>query len=326
MRRALAAAVAALSIGAASLTLAVGPQPSPPPDAVAADDRPHDGSPVAVGRGIVDVDGGIVQLAASRDGVVRSVLVEEGEHVRSGQVLAVLDDRAAALALAVAEAELAEARAGVDPIAIRESAAAREHARLTTLARSDAVSRRALDEAVDALRLARSDLAAQRAAVATAVAREAAARHEMDERTVRAPSDGTIVRRLARPGDGVSTLSVTTLFWLAPDGPPIVRAEIEESFADRVRPGMPAKVVFESDESRDLGARVTRVGRAFGPRRVTVHDPRDRADVRVIEVILALDAPAADLPLGQRMIVRIGGGDDGASGAPPESAAAARAR
>lgn len=271
---------------------------------------------VAVARGIVDVEGGIVQLAASRDGVVQAVLVEEGERVRSGQALAVLDDRTARLALAVANAELAQAEATLAPLEIREAAALRERDRLLPLARSEAVSRKALDQASDALRLARSELAAQRAAVETARARRDSAEHEIAQRTVRAPTEGTVVRRLARPGDGVSTLNVTTLFWLAPSTPAIVRAEIEESFAERIRPGMAAEVVAESDESRALAARVVRVGRAFGPRRVTVHDPRDRADVRVLEVILAFAEAPAEALLGQRVIVRFRDVHDPVSAAP----------
>ena len=280
------------------------PAGAPPADAPGARDGR---SAVAVARGIVDVEGGIVQLAASRDGVVQEVIVEEGEKVRAGQPLAVLDDRAARLSLAVATAELSQAEAAIAPIEVREAAAAREYERLLPLARTEAVSRKALDQAGDALRLARSELAAQRAAVETARARRAAAEHEIAQRTVRAPSDGVIVRRLARAGDGVSTLNVTTLFWLAPSTPPIVRAEIEESFADRVRPGMAAEIAAESDESRVFPARVVRVGRAFGPRRVTVHDPRDRADVRVLEVILGAGDVPPDVPLGQRVIVRFEG-------------------
>lgn len=268
---------------------------------------PSESDAVAVARGIVDVEGGIVQLAASRDGVVQEVLVEEGEKVAAGQPLAVLEDRAARLALAVASAELSQAEAAIAPIEVREAAAEREYERLLLLASSEAVSRKALDQASDALRLARSELAAQRAAVETARARRAASEHEIAQRTVRAPSDGVIVRRLARAGDGVSTLNVTTLFWLAPTTPPIVRAELEESFASRVREGMTAEVFAESDEARVFSARVLRVGRAFGPRRVTVHDPRDRADVRVLEVILGLGEAPAGVPLGQRVIVRFTG-------------------
>ena len=46
-----------------------------------------------------------------------------------------------------------------------------------------------------------------------------------------APADGAIVRRLVRPGDGVSTLNVTPLFWFAPGTNAIVRAEADETVA-----------------------------------------------------------------------------------------------
>ncbi len=277
---------------------------------------PHGAGPdapaVAVARGMIDVEGGIVQLAASRDGIVREVRVEEGEHVVTGQTLAVLDDRASRLALAVASAELSEAEAALAPIEVRLEAAERERARLVALAQSSTVARKAVDEASDAARLARAELDAQRKSVATIRARHEAAEHEIDQRTIRAPSDGVIVRRLARAGDGVSTLNVTTLFWLAPSTPPVVRAEIEESFAAAVHPGMSAEVVCEGDESRVLEARVLRVGRAFGPRRITVHDPRDRSDVRVVEAILTPQT-LPDVPLGQRVIVRFRADDASAA-------------
>jgi multidrug efflux pump subunit AcrA (membrane-fusion protein) len=40
----------------------------------------------ASARGRVDIEGGVVRLAARRDGVIQSVLVEEGAHVRSGDL------------------------------------------------------------------------------------------------------------------------------------------------------------------------------------------------------------------------------------------------
>jgi multidrug efflux pump subunit AcrA (membrane-fusion protein) len=48
---------------------------------------------VAIGRGRVDIDGGLIQIAAQRDGVVVEVFVEEGANVKAGQLLARLDDR-----------------------------------------------------------------------------------------------------------------------------------------------------------------------------------------------------------------------------------------
>src|SRR5512139_3993505 len=47
---------------------------------------------VAISNGKADVEGGIIQVAARTSGVVREVLVQEGQDVVKGQVLARLED------------------------------------------------------------------------------------------------------------------------------------------------------------------------------------------------------------------------------------------
>ena len=46
----------------------------------------------AIANGKVDVEGGIIQIAARRGGVVREVLVQEGDRVVAGQILARQED------------------------------------------------------------------------------------------------------------------------------------------------------------------------------------------------------------------------------------------
>lgn len=259
-----------------------------------------------VARGLVDADGGLVQIAASRDGVVRSVAADEGDRVRKGETLLVIDDRAARSELAVAEAELAQAAAALEAIGVRRNAAAREVVRYRRLVSTNAAAQIRLDEYLDQLRLADADLELQQAAINTARARRDAAATEVVERTVQAPVDGVVLRRQVRAGDGVSTLNVTTLFWLAPATRLVVRAEVEELGAEAVGVGEPAEVVVEDDALRRYPARVAQVGQAFIPRRSTLYDPRERADVRVVEAIVHFDNPPP-LRLGQRVIVRFRG-------------------
>src|SRR5947209_2330789 len=47
---------------------------------------------VAIANGKADVEGGVIQVAARTSGVVREVLVQEGDQVTKGQVLARLED------------------------------------------------------------------------------------------------------------------------------------------------------------------------------------------------------------------------------------------
>lgn len=256
-------------------------------------------------RGIIDVDGGLVQIAAQRDGVVREVFVEEGQAVMQNQPLVVIDDQAARVQIAVATAQRRERLATVKVATVRVETARRERDRLAPLARSRAVPQKSFDDAEAELRAATAELGLRNAEADTAEAQLRSAEYEREVRTIRAPSHGTIVRRLVRPGDGLSTLNVTPLFWFAPATERIIRAEIDEQFSGSVQEGQLATFALEVSQDRVAGrGRVVRLGRAYGPRRATTYEPRERADVRVLEAILAFDGEPPSVPLGQRVIVR----------------------
>lgn len=258
----------------------------------------------AMARGLVDVEGGIIKLAASRDGIVREVRVEEGDRVEAGQVLAVQEDRSARLNLQVAEAECEEVRAKLVLLEARLTAAERERRRIEPLAAKGAAAQQELHERADRVRFLNAEIAATEAQLRTAEARKSAAAYEVEQRTIRAPVDGWIVRRQARPGDGASTLNVTTLFWFVPDTPRIVRAEVEEQFVAALQVGMTAEIVPEADETKVFQGKVVRIGQIHGPKRPVAYDPKERADVRVVESVLALADAERELLLGQRVMVR----------------------
>src|ERR1700676_5736829 len=59
-----------------------------------------------IANGKVDIEGGVVEIAARRFGVIKDVLVHEGEVVKKGQVVARQEDRDAILAIDTARATL----------------------------------------------------------------------------------------------------------------------------------------------------------------------------------------------------------------------------
>lgn len=256
---------------------------------------------VASAKGRIDIEGGAVRLAARRDGVIDKVLVEEGARVRAGQILATLDDALAQRGLDLARSEVQQAERQVVTARIRRAAADREMTRLEPLAGNDTITRQDLDRAEDEQALARAEMASLQAGVDTAIKRVAIAQREVEERLVRAPMDGQIIQRQARPGNGVSTLNVTPLFLFAPDAPRIVRAELEERFLEVVKPAQRAEIVLEADPARRWTGRVLRIGNVVG-QRTPSDDPAERQDNRVVEIVIAVDA--RDLLIGQRVIVR----------------------
>jgi HlyD family secretion protein len=257
----------------------------------------------AIARGRVDIEGGTIRLAAQREGLISEVLVEEGAFVRKGDVLARLDTTAAELGVALAQAELDVASSHVPLIELRLEAARREFNRLMPLARSNAVSRRERDQAGDQVAALERELATAGLQVVAAERRLANQVHEIEARTIRAPLDGRIVRRSAKPGDGASTSTVTELFVLAPTAPRIVRAELDEQMVDAVRPGQEAEIVFEFDSSRVFTGRVLRIGEVFGVAR-NRDDPNAMQDTRVVELVVSIENGDA-LRIGQRVLVQV---------------------
>lgn len=257
----------------------------------------------AIARGRIDIEGGTIRLAAQREGLISEVLVEEGAFVRKGDVLARLDTTAAELGVAMAQAELDVARSQVPLVELRLKAARREYGRQARLARSNAVSQRERDQASDQVEALERELVTAGLQVVAAERRLANQVHEIEARTIRAPLDGRIVRRSAKPGDGASTSTVTELFVLAPTAPRIVRAELDEQMVDAVRVGQEADIMFEYDSSRVFKGRVLRIGEVFGVSR-NRDDPNVMQDTRVVELVTSIEDGDA-LRIGQRVLVQV---------------------
>ncbi len=201
------------------------------------------------------------------------VMVDQGDKITKGQLLARLDDAELKQQVEMAEAALAAAR----QTAVRVSAdlarseavleqAKLEHERLTRLVATRAVSQSDLDKASEAMRVAEADLSRSKAAIAEAhgqiVVAEKTARYHKERLAfteIRAPYDGLVIRRDRDAGEivvpGASLMKVISLdeIW--------VRAWIDETVIASLAVGQPARVLFRSHPGRIYPARVKRMGR-----------------------------------------------------------------
>jgi multidrug resistance efflux pump len=255
---------------------------------------------VAVAKGVVDAEGGLISVRAPRDGVITALNVEVGDHATAGQPLAGLEARQAFLALDATTAEIADRRAQVEVATARAQGAEREAGRLARLAAQDAATRQDADQAATNAAVARGEQHQAEQGLRAAEAKRRLDAYEVEVRTVRAPVAGTIVRRDAVAGAFVNAAG--PLFLLEPDGRRVVRAELDEAFADKVRPGASAVVTPEFREGQSFHARVLRVSDVLSAASLG-EEPGARTDTRVVSVLLALDA-APTLRIGQRVLVR----------------------
>ena len=272
----------------------------------------------AVARGKIDIEGGLLKLSMPRDGVVAEIKVHEGDRVKKGQLLAMLDTEPSKLAVTSAEAEQKQAQAQADLLESRMKAADQRAERLEAAAKAGAGDAQSADDAREASRQLQGELTNARANAALAAQKLAGARYELAQRSLLAPVDGEIVQRLIQPGASASPQGGAA-FVLLPEQPRLVRAELNESFVRAVSPGMRAEVVDDSGSGMpNLGAHVLRIGTVFGASALE-DDPLVRANTRTVECVLAFDQPPpASARIGQRVLVRFSAGDAGAKNAEPK--------
>lgn len=312
-------------------------------DASATDDDAEEG---VVCTGFVDLEHGVRSLAPLRPGRVAAILAHETQHVEAGApILRLEDDDAkfqlaeAEAALEAAEAQLAEARNLAERQRARlaqqqaaiEAAGFRLHAARDTLRHKEAQLKdnlasaqdiaAARDEikALEALQRAEQEKLAEIKTVDPALVLRKAqadakrartlrdqARHQLDECTLKAPTAGTVHRLTVGVGDIVTGNPAQPVVRFCPDETPLVRAEVNQEFADRVKVGQTARVKDDAHGGRSWRGKVRRVAAWFGQRRPTSQDPSQYTDVRMVECSIDIDPGQPPLRIGQRMRVMIG--------------------
>ncbi|MBS0292998.1 MAG: efflux RND transporter periplasmic adaptor subunit [Proteobacteria bacterium] len=260
-------------------------------------------TPVAVARGKVEVEGGLLELAPATSGVVQQVLVKEGQQVNKGQPLLRLvgDDLQAEQAVARSELQLAQARAKAK--AARLPALRRALDRWQAAVREGAADPQNRDEAAQALQDAQAEADLAQSEVRVSQAKLQQQQTQQRRLELRAPEAGVAVRVAAQPGTAVS--SGATAVVLLPARPLLVRAELNESFVNAVRVGMRASVVADSDaggaQQALPDARVLRISPVYGQARL--QDDALRGPVRVVDCLLAFDEVPQGARVGQNVRV-----------------------
>lgn len=257
---------------------------------------------IAFARGKIDVEGSIVKLSASKDGVVRELLVEEGQKVKKGQILCKLDDIKEKLNLMYCKAEAELALKRIEPLKVSLEAARREWLRSDSLIKKNVISRQQWDENKDTVNRLEAEIKVAEAEAQVSISKQKQAEYDMELKIIRSPDNGKILRCDVMPGYGISTLNVTVLFLFVPDLPFVVRAEIEEKFIRSIKPGTQADIILDTEENKVYTGKVLKIGNYLGPKRLSFDEAQEKNDVRTTECILSIDEK--DLILGQRVLVK----------------------
>ncbi len=273
------------------------------PSAQEGPDRPDLVGPaiLAAARGVVDIPGGLFRVTSPRDGIVASLLVHEGDQVKAGDVMAILDSSQETLSVKIASEEALQAEEQHNLLQMKMKNLSRQADRVKRAAAANAVSAQALDDALAARDNLAGELKVAASVLAVARMRRDITKREVEIRTIRAPVDGLIIRQGIKVGEFAAANGATVVFTLLPKGPKIVRAEIPEQFLDNVKPGTAVKVVAEDRIGQAYQGRISRVSPVL-MQSTGISGERNDSRTATSTVMLSPDAP---FRVGQRVIIRV---------------------
>ena len=339
--------IAAAFVAGLALAISIRPQPSPTAQNAKAADKDLSIPPAPYTRNTVHALGRlepasrILELApesGNEGATVAEILVQEGDNVRAGMVLAVFDNvirRQASLAeaqarLDVATAKLEQVRSGAKAgdvaaqkailaLALQQSGVAqKELNRATELHERKALSAEELDSrqsALDRLKIEQqraqgsldslqevreTDVRVAAMEVEAAKAAVNVAEADLRSSSLRAPVDGRILRIHTRPGERLDQDGIIEMGDV--DHMHAV-AEVFEADVALVSIGMTVDVLLDGS-GIPLSGTVVDVGHIVARKIVLTNDPVSDTDARVVEVRVALD-PASAAKVGRLSNARI---------------------
>ncbi len=202
---------------------------------------------------------------------IRQILAEEGNVVKKGQVMAVLDNSVLKAQLDEAKADMESAQAVVwqKQAALAQARATVAEAQATlqryqNLGNQGAISRQELDTrtttattAQENVRVAQADISSAQADVRSNRARVQQLQTQLEQTLIRAPASGLVAEEIAEVGD--ITNGMQKLFSIIQDGLLELSAEVPAIQLPQVRINAPAQITSDADPRIHLQGKVREI-------------------------------------------------------------------
>ncbi len=253
-----------------------------------------------VGIGKVEPESEITNLAAPVGGVIVGVFREDGDSTRSGEVLLQLDDaieqaRAGRnrAQITTQQAQVALEKTRIKDITVRLNNKRRQLQESQSLLSKGAETRNAVADLETEVRSLEGQLEERQASVRAAEQRIGElqqdlrlANTEIEQKKIRSPQQGTILDMQVSKGESISQYATYAEF--APAGRIIVRAEVDELFSDKIKPGQQVDIRYTGTAQTLARGEVISAGAYLKKKSLFSVKADDQEDRRVREVRIAL--------------------------------------
>jgi HlyD family secretion protein len=264
-----------------------------------------------------------IKLASRVVGRLKEVPVNDGDPIRKGQIVAVLENDDLLAQVGQARANVLRAQAALEKLqngaraeeraasraAMDEAQAAADNARLNyqrsqkLFHEGGIISQSALDQAERDWKMAQArlesarenyklvmapprpeDVAAAQAELELARAQLAQAQDNYDNTFVHSPVDGVVVKRYMNPGESISYESLYQPIVSVSDTTHLmVRTEIDETDVGKIRTGQRATIRCDAFRGQTFYGHVVRISGGLGPKKIQTDNPTEKIDMDVLE-------------------------------------------
>ncbi len=265
--------------------------------------RAATGGGTSAGASLLDASGYVVArrkatVSAKTTGKVVEVLIEEGQQVEEGQILARLDDSNVRARLAQVTAQVKQAEASLAAATSAYGNSRPLFERNKELLVKGAVSASMHEQSKSAFDAAEGSLAVARSTLEVARAAQMVAQRDHEDTIVRAPFTGVVTAKAAQPGEMVSPaaaaggLTRTGICTIVDMNSLEVQVDVSENFISRVRAGQAATIRLNAYPDLEIPGEIAAV--------IPTAD-RAKATVQVRVSIMAKSDPRVLPEMGARV-------------------------
>jgi HlyD family secretion protein len=258
------------------------------------------------GSGIIEAKDQNVAIGSPLPGIVVKLAAKVGDKVKSGSPLFYLDDREAKAQLAVKQADLAKAEAGVNiaQANVADSLSLSQLAEAVTDKR--AISREELLKRRNTLAIAKANLASALATVQQAQAALIDIKTTLARLVVRAPINAEVLQVNIRPGEFAPVGEVNPPLLILGNLDELhVRVDIDENDAWRFNKKSPAVAYLRGNRAFQVNLNFAYVEPFVIPKKSLTGDSTERVDTRVLQALYSFKPSELPVYVGQQMDVFI---------------------
>lgn len=243
-----------------------------------------------------------VNIAAEVPGKVEKIYVEEGDRVRKGDSLILLEQDKYKLQLEQAEGQMKALERNLEALQLNYSNTDKNYERVKKLKEESAIDEAQFDMVKTQRDALSKQIEATRSQLSSVRATFELAKSQIEDTKISSPIDGVVLHKLIEAGEVV--VAGIPLLTIGDVAKPWVKTYIPQKYIGKINLGDIATIYSDSFPGREFSGRITYISQKeeFTPKNLVTEDERTKM---VYRIKISVDNQSGELKPGQYVDLRI---------------------